>query len=73
LSTDGSGLEANNSSSGVGKRSEQSAQLQFPYLHSHLQQQHSTLVPFPMSQTYYSSSSQPDQPAAAQQVFILAS
>ncbi|KAH8509586.1 hypothetical protein H0E87_011367 [Populus deltoides] len=70
LSTDGSGLEANNSSSGVGKRSEQSAQLQFPYLHSHLQQQHSTLVPFPMSQTYYSSSSQPDQPAAAQQAQI---
>ncbi|KAI5590056.1 hypothetical protein POPTR_005G238800v4 [Populus trichocarpa] len=70
LSADGSGLEANNSSSGVGKRSEQSAQLQFPYLHSHLQQQHSTLVPFPMSQTYYSSSSHPDQPAAAQQAQI---
>ncbi|KAG6774715.1 hypothetical protein POTOM_022081 [Populus tomentosa] len=70
LSTGGSGLEANNSSSGVGKRSEQSAQLQFPYLHSHLQQQHSTLVPFPMSQTYYSSSSHPDQPAAAQQAQI---
>ncbi|XP_034931600.1 uncharacterized protein [Populus alba] len=70
LSTGGSGLEANNSSSGVGKRSEQSAQLQFPYLHSHLQQQHSTPVPFPMSQTYYSSSSHPDQPAAAQQAQI---
>ncbi|XP_061972193.1 uncharacterized protein LOC133694618 isoform X2 [Populus nigra] len=68
LSTGGSGLEANNSSSGVGKWSEQSAQLQFPYLHSHLQQQHSTLVPFPMSQTYYSS--HPDQPAAAQQAQI---
>ncbi|KAJ6998798.1 hypothetical protein NC653_014836 [Populus alba x Populus x berolinensis] len=70
LSTGGSGLEANNSSSGVGKRSEQSAQLQFPYLHSHLQQQHSTPVPFPMSQTYYPSSSHPDQPAAAQQAQI---
>ncbi|XP_011045100.1 PREDICTED: uncharacterized protein LOC105140104 isoform X2 [Populus euphratica] len=70
LSTGGSGLEANNSFSGVEKRSEQSAQLQFPYLHSHLQQQHSTLVPFPMSQTYYSSSSHPDQPAAAQQAQI---
>uniref|UniRef100_A0A6N2LDB2 Uncharacterized protein n=1 Tax=Salix viminalis TaxID=40686 RepID=A0A6N2LDB2_SALVM len=70
LSTGGNGLEANNSSNGVGKRSEQSAQLQFPYLHSHLQQHHSTLVPFPMSQTYYSSPSYLDQPASAQQVQI---
>ncbi|KAJ6681039.1 hypothetical protein OIU74_019508 [Salix koriyanagi] len=70
LSTGGSGLEANNSSNGVGKRSEQSAQLQFPYPHPHFQQQHSTLVPYPMSQTYYSSPSYLDQPAAAQQVQI---
>ncbi|KAF9683136.1 hypothetical protein SADUNF_Sadunf05G0180700 [Salix dunnii] len=70
LSTGGSGLEANNSPNGVGKRSEQSTQLQFPCLHSHLQQQHSTLVPFPISQTYYSSPSYLDQPAAAQQVQI---
>ncbi|CAK7346213.1 unnamed protein product [Dovyalis caffra] len=67
LSTGGGSLEAKNSSNGVENRSEQSAQPQFPYLHSHLQQQHSTLMPFPMSQAHYSSSSYPDQPAAAAQ------
>lgn len=66
LSTGGGSLEANNISNGVGNRSEQSAQQQFPYLHSHLQQQHSTLVSFPMSLAYGTSSSYPDQPAAQQ-------
>ncbi|XP_011029006.1 PREDICTED: uncharacterized protein LOC105128861 isoform X2 [Populus euphratica] len=66
LSTGGGSLEANNISNGVGNRSEQSAQQQFPYLHSHLQQQHSTLASFPMSQAYCTSSSYPDQPAAQQ-------
>lgn len=66
LSTGGGSLEANNISNGVGNRSEQSAQQQFPYLHSRLQQQHSTLASFPMSQAYCTSSSYPDQPAAQQ-------
>ncbi|KAI5596750.1 hypothetical protein BDE02_02G022200 [Populus trichocarpa] len=66
LSTGGGSLEANNISNGVGNRSEQAAQQQFPYLHSHLQQQHSTLASFPMSQAYCTSSSYPDQPAAQQ-------
>ncbi|XP_034919607.1 uncharacterized protein [Populus alba] len=66
LSTGGGSLEASNISNGVGNRSEQSAQQQFPYLHSHLQQQHSTLVSFPMSLAYGTSSSYPDQPAAQQ-------
>ncbi|KAL9395537.1 hypothetical protein Peur_009790 [Populus x canadensis] len=66
LSTGGGSLEANNISNGVGNRSEQSAQQKFPYLHSHLQQQHSTLASFPMSQAYCTSSSYPDQPAAQQ-------
>ncbi|KAF9686726.1 hypothetical protein SADUNF_Sadunf02G0019400 [Salix dunnii] len=69
LSTGGGSLEANNISNGVGNRPEQSSQLQFPYLNSHFQQQHSTPASFPMSQAYCTSSSYPDQ-AAAQQAWV---
>ncbi|KAJ6708737.1 hypothetical protein OIU74_009950 [Salix koriyanagi] len=69
LSTGGGSLEANNISNGVGNRSEHPAQLQFPYQHSHFQQQHSTPASFPMSQAYCTSSSYPDQ-ATAQQAWV---
>ncbi|KAJ6336800.1 hypothetical protein OIU76_006636 [Salix suchowensis] len=65
----GAAWKANNISNGVGNRSEHPAQLQFPYQHSHFQQQHSTPASFPMSQAYRTSSSYPDQ-ATAQQAWV---